>query len=144
MKLTSAKTCMFIFCIMAGLLLMGICPVGASCSGPDCQVDLGPAIGLECCGHIPVSSECFLSFECVATEHSSHECCRHCPDFHFHFGGDGALVLPRQTKSIAFAAFTCTGDIANNGGLGQDGLPPQSPGLASAAIPLLRTVILLT
>lgn len=144
MKLTSTKICMCLFCALACLLLMGICPGGPSCSDPDSQADLGHAIGQKCCGHTPVSHESFLSFECAATEHSNHKCCLYCSNFHFHFGCDGRLVLPNQTKSIAFAAFAGTVAIANNAGRALDGLPSQSPGAANTALSLLRTVILLT
>ena len=142
--MTNIKTCMSLICTFAGLLLMGICPEGASCASPDNQADLGHTIGQECCGNTPVSRESFPGFESAATEHSNHECCQHCSDFHFHFGCDGVLIPPSQTRSIAFAALACTGAITNNTELVQNGLPSQSPGATNAALPLLRTVILLT
>ncbi|MBN2375288.1 MAG: hypothetical protein JXD22_02715 [Sedimentisphaerales bacterium] len=144
MKLTSTKTCIYLFGALAGLLLMGICPGGGSCSDPDNQAALGHALGQECCGRTPVSDEGFLSFEGEAAQHSNHECCRHCSDFHFHFGCNGVLVPPNQTRSIAFAAFACTGAITNNAELLQNGLPSQLPDTVNAALPLLRTVVLLT
>lgn len=144
MKLTSMKTCMCLFCALACLLLMGVCPGGASCSGSDNHLNMGYAIHDECCGHTPVSRESFLGFECAATEHLAHECCQHCSDSPFHFICGGELFLLNQTKSIAFGAFACTVAITNNAGLAQDGLPSQSTGTANAVLPLLRTVILLT
>lgn len=144
MKLTRVESCMSVFCALASLLAMGFCPGGASCSSPDIQADLGHNIGQECCGHTPVSHESLLSVECPATDRSRHECCQGCCDSPFHFGCDGGLVLPNQTKSIAFAAFAGTVAIANNAGRALDGLPSQSPGAANTALSLLRTVILLT
>ena len=144
MKLASTKACMCFFCALACLLLVGICPGGASCPGPDSQADVGHAIGQKCSGHTPVSCESSLYFECAATEHLAHECRQHCSDSPFHFGCGGVLVLPNQTTSITFAAFACTGAIMNNVGLAQDGLPSQSLGPANADLPFLRTVILLT
>ena len=144
MKLTNTKSCMHLFCALVCLLLLGMCPGGASCSDPESQADLGYASGQECGGHTPISRESVRSFECPATERSRQQCCRSCPDSPFRLGCGGGLVPPSQTKSITFTAFSRTGAITNNAGLGQDGLPSQSSGIANAALPLLRTVILLT
>ena len=144
MKLTSTKTCIYLFGALAGLLLMGICPGGGSCSDPDNQTALGHALGQECCGRTPVSDEGFLSFEGEAAQHSNHECCLHCSDCHFHFGCDERLLLPNQTKLITFSAFAGTDAIKNNAKLAQGRLPSQSPCTTNTALPLLRTVILLT
>ena len=144
MKLTSTKTCMCLFCALTGLLVMGICPGGASCSSLDSQADLWHATGQESCGYSPVSCESFLSFGCAATEHSNHECCRHCSDSHFHFGCGGGLILCNHTRSITFTTFTWIGAVTNNAVLAQGALSPQAPGISNAALPLLRTVILLT
>ena len=144
MKLISRKVCMCLFCALACILLMGICPGGASCSGPDNHINMGHATHDECCDSTHISSEDRFCFEHAATEHLAHECCQHCSDSHFYFGCGGELVLPNQTKSISFVAFACTSVITNNAGLVKDGLPSQLPDAANAALPFLRTVILLT
>ena len=139
----SMKTCMCLFCTLAYLLLMGICPDGASCSDSDSHINFNHAIHDACRAFTHVSSEGHFCFERATTEHLPHKCCQHCQDFPFHFGCDRGLVMQNQTKSIAFAAFACTATITNNAGLAQDGLPSQPPGTVNAALPLLRTVILL-
>jgi hypothetical protein len=144
MKSTCTKTCVHLSCVLVCLLLLGLCPGWASCSDPESQADLGHASGQECAGHTSFSQESVRSFECPATEHSRNECCRSCSDSPFHLGCDWESVLPNRTNSITVAAFAWTGSITNNAGLGQDGLPSQSSGIANAALPLLRTVILLT
>ena len=144
MKLACTKACMNLYCALACLLPMGICPGGVLCADPDRQADLGQASGQECCGHASVSGESFSSFECPATERSRHKCCIDCSDSPSCFGCDGELILPSRTKSITLAAFVCTGAITNDAGLAQDGLPSQSSGTANAALSFLRTIILLT
>ena len=144
MESTCKKACVHLSCALVCLLLLGMCPGGASCSDPESQADLGYASGQECGGHTPISRESVRSFECPATERSRQECCRSCSDSPFHFGCGGGLVLPSQTKSITLAASVCIGAIPNDAGHAQDGLPSQSSGVTNAALPLLRTVILLT
>ena len=144
MKLTSMKICMCPFCALACLLLMGICPGGALCSGPDNHINMGHAIHDECCDFTHVSSEGHFCFEHATTEHLAHECCQHCSDSPFHFGCDGVLILPNQTRSITFTTFTWIGAVTNVTVLAKEELSPQSPGIANAALPFLRTVILLT
>lgn len=144
MKSTCTKACVRLSCALVCLLLLGVCPGWASCSGLESKADLGYASGQECGGHTLVSHKSFLSFKCAATEHLAHDCLQHCPDSSFHFGCGGGLALPNQTKSITFTAFVRTDAITNKAGLRQDGLPSQSSGIANAALPLLRTVILLT
>ena len=147
MKLTSMKTCVHLFCALACLLPMEICLGGVLCSNQDSQVDLGHAIGQECCGNTPVSRESFLSFECPATEYSRNECLD-CSDSPFCFGCDWGLILPNRTKPITFTTFTYMHAdfhaVTNDAVLASEELPAQSPGIANGALPLLRTVILLT
>ena len=144
MKLTSMKICICLFYALGCLFLMGVCPGGALCSWLDGQADLGHVVGQECCGHEPIEHESVLRFECTVAEHSKHECCRNCSDSSFHFGCDRELVLPNQTKPMAFSALACTGVITNDVGLGQDGFLSQLPSTGNTALSLLRTVILLT
>ena len=143
MKLTSMKTCMHLFCALACLLPMGICTGGGLCSDQDSQVDLGHAIGQECCEHTPVSGESLLSFEYPATECSRNECLD-CSDSSFCFGCDWELILPNRTRPITYTTFTCIDAVTNDAVLAKEELSPQSSGIANAALPLLRTVILLT
>ena len=144
MKMTCTKACVYPSCALVCLLLMGICSGGASCSGLDNQAGLGYAIGQECGGNTSVSRETVLSFRCPDTERSGQECWQHCSDSRFRFGCGGGLVLPNQTKSMTFTTFTWIGVVTNDAVLAKNGLPAQSPGTANAALPFLRTVILLT
>ena len=144
MKLTRIKTCICLFCAIACLLIIGICPGGALCLDTDSHVNFNHNIHEKCCEFTNVLSEGQFCFESAGADHLAHECCQHCSDSHFHFGCGGGVVLPNQTKSIAFVAFACIAVITNNDGLAQDRFPSRLQGLANAALPLLRTVILLT
>lgn len=144
MKLKNTNTLTCLFCALVCLLMMGICPGQGWCSDSDSQAGLGHAIGQECCGHIPVSRECFLSIECVAMEHLDQECWQHCSGSPFHFGCAGGLTLPNHSRSIASTTFAWIRAVTNDAVLAKKESSPQSLGLADAVILLLRTVILLT
>lgn len=144
MKLTRMKTCMRLFRVLACLLLTGICPGGALCSNLDSHANFNHAIHDECCDFTHVSSESHFCFEHATTEHSAHECCQRCSDSPFHFGCGGGLILPNHTRSITFTTFTWISAVTDDAVLAKKELSPQSPGIANAAIPLLRTIILLT
>ena len=144
MKLIIRKTCICFFCALACLLLMGVCPGGTSCWGPDNHVNMGHATHDQCCDSTHVSSEDRFCFEHAATEHLAHECCQHCSDSPFHFGCGGGLILPNHTRSITFTIFAWVDAVTNNTVLAKEELSPQSPGISNAAIPLLRTIILQT
>ena len=144
MKLTSMKTFMCLFRVLACLLLMGTCPGGALCSSPDNHINMGHAIHAKCCNFTHVSSEGHFCFEHATTEHSAHECCQRCSDSPFHFGCGGRLILTNHTRSITFTTFTWISGVRNDAVPAKEELSPQSPGIANAAIPFLRTIILLT
>ena len=144
MKMTCTKACVYPSCALVCLLLMGICSGGASCSDLDIRAGLGYAIGQECGGNTSVSRETVLSSRCPDTERSGQECCRSFPDSSFRFGCYGGLVLPNQTKSMTLTTFTWIRVVTNDAVLANNGLPAQSPGTANAALPFLRTVVLLT
>ena len=137
------KTYMYLFCALACLLLTGICPGGALCSSPNSHANFNHAIHDECCDFMHVSSESHFCFEHATTEHSAHECCQRCSDSPFHFGCGGGLILTNHTRSITFTTFTWISAVTDNAVLAKEELSPQSPGIANAAIPLLRAVILL-
>lgn len=144
MKLTKTKTCMRLFYALACLLLMGICPGGALCSGPASHVNFNHAIHDECCKLTHVWSESHFCIAGTATGHLNHECCQHGSNSPFHFSCGGGFVLPNHTTSSGFAVFARTGTLTCTAALAQNGLPSPSSGTAHAALPLLRTVILLT
>ena len=144
MKMTKIAMCVRLFCALACLLPMGVCPGGASCSDSEGHVDFGHAGHDDCCEFTHDSPERHFRSENAFVDHFGHECCQHCSDSPFHFGCGAGLALPNHTKSINFATFSWSGAVTNDAMGAKEELLPGSSGLTNAAIPILRTIILLT
>jgi len=142
--LANIKNCMRLLCALACVLVMGLCPGGASCSSSDNLVDLRHVVHHECCDFAHDSFEVRFCFDHVTAEHWDHKCCRQCPDSHFHVGCGVGLTLSNRIRPMVINTFAFIDALTNDAVLTQEDLSPQSLGLANVSLLFLRTVILLT